>query len=88
MAYSDLIKKLGEVIADVHSTDIVFTAISDVPNVNTTSNLTFESGDVKRGRTIKTCVLYVDIRDSVKLNEETQTKQWGGYILHLLKRFY
>lgn len=77
MAYSDLIKKLGEVIADVHYTDIVFTAISDVPNVNTTSNLTFESGDVKRGRTIKTCVLYVDIRDSVKLNEETQTKTMG-----------
>lgn len=77
MAYSDLIKKLCDIIADVHSTDIEFSAISNVPNVNTTQNLTFESGDVKRGRTIKTCVLYVDIRDSVRLNEEKQTKTMG-----------
>lgn len=77
MAYSDLIKQLKEIIADVHSTDIEFSAISNVPNVNTTQNLTFESGDVKRGRTIKTCVLYVDIRDSVRLNEEKQTKTMG-----------
>ena len=77
MCYSDLINNLKAVIADVHSTDVEFTSISDVPNVNTTQNLTFEKGDVKRGLTIKTCVLYVDIRDSVKLNEETQTKTMG-----------
>lgn len=77
MNYSDLIKNLREVIADVRSTNVDFSAISEVPNVNTTQSLTFERGDIKRGRTIKTCVLYVDIRDSVKLNEETQTKTMG-----------
>lgn len=77
MTYSELLKKLTVVIKDVHSTDVEFTPLQDVPNVNTTSLLTFESGDVKRGRTIKTCVLYVDIRNSVKLIKDKQTKTMG-----------
>lgn len=77
MSYSELIKKLKVVIEDVYTTDVEFTPIREVPNVNSTTGLTFESGDVKRGRTIKTCVLYVDIRDSVKLNEEKQVKTMG-----------
>lgn len=75
--YPALIKRLREVVKDVYTTDVEFTPIREVPNVNTTTGLTFESGDVKRGRTIKTCVLYVDIRDSVKLNEEKQVKTMG-----------
>lgn len=75
--YLALIKKLKAVIEDVHSTDVEFAPIREVPNVNGNDGLTFESGDVKRGRTIKTCVLYVDIRDSVKLNEEKQVKTMG-----------
>ena len=77
MDYSALIKRLKEVVKDVYATDVEFAPIREVPNVNTTTGLTFESGDVKRGRTIKTCVLYVDIRDSVKLNEEKQVKTMG-----------
>ena len=77
MTHSELLKKLTEVIKDVHSTEVEFTPIHDVPNVNTTQLLTFESGDVKRGRTIKTCVLYVDIRNSVKLIKDKQTKTMG-----------
>lgn len=77
MDYSALIKRLKEVVKDVYTTDVEFTPVSDVPNVNTTTGLTFESGDVKRGRTIKTCVLYVDIRNSVQLIKDKQTKTMG-----------
>ena len=77
MSYSAIIKTLQEVILDVHTTRIEFVPIKDVPNVNTTSGLTFEGGDVKRGRTIKTCVMYVDIRDSVKLNVDTHVNTMG-----------
>lgn len=77
MEYPDLINKLCGVIHDVYTTDVEFTPIREVPNVNGNDGLTFESGDVKRGRTIKTCVLYVDIRDSIKLNVEAQTKTMG-----------
>jgi len=78
MNYPELLKKLTEVIKDVYTTDVEFTPIHDVPNVNSTEDgLTFESGDVKRGRTIKTCVLYVDIRNSVQLIKDKQTKTMG-----------
>lgn len=77
MDYPVLIKRLREVVKDVYTTDVEFSPISDVPNVNTTTGLTFESGDVKRGRTIKTCVLYVDIRNSVQLIKDKQTKTMG-----------
>lgn len=85
MSYSVLIQKLKAVIEDVHSTDVVFTPIHDVPNVNITPGLTFECGDVKRGRTIRTCVLYVDMRDSVKLNEEKQVKTMGRIYTAFIK---
>ena len=77
MSYSAVIRGIEEVIHDIHITGVEFTPIKDVPNVNSTSSLTFESGDIKRGRTIKTCVMYVDIRDSIKLNQEAQVVTLG-----------
>ena len=66
MAIKDLISNVTEIISDARTKGFEYSDTNDVPNVNT-SGLTYESGDSKKGKKINTCVLYVDIRNSVKL---------------------
>ena len=66
MAIKDLITELNDLITDARGKDFTYSDTDEVPNVDT-SGLTYESGNEKKGKKIKTCVLYVDIRESVKL---------------------
>ena len=55
-------------IEDLIATDYVFNQKDYVPGVDD-PNLTYGRGEIKKGVELNTCVLYVDIRDSVALTE-------------------
>nr|WP_315211924.1 adenylate/guanylate cyclase domain-containing protein [uncultured Flavobacterium sp.] len=64
--------KLAEIendVIDVINTDFVYNNTIYIPQRDD-AQLTYESGIQKKGKAIKTCVLYVDIRNSVGLTEK------------------
>lgn len=76
---STLKDKIGEItsdISDIFDLDYAFDPTTNVPSVDN-SSMTYESGKAKRGKTIETCVLFEDIRDSVKLNDSHYVKTMG-----------
>ena len=61
----DNLQSISDAIKDIISTNFTFdTYCINVPHYDD-SGLTFESGETKKGKMIKTCVLFVDIRNSV-----------------------
>lgn len=65
--------ELIAIISDVQKMGFEYISTNEVPSAHKSdSNLTYESGETKKGKVINTCVLYVDIRDSVKLVEKHQ----------------
>lgn len=65
-----------DTIQDSKNKDFEFNISYKVPSINDT-DLTYESGKTKKGKEITTCVLYVDIRNSVALTEKHQIKTMG-----------
>ncbi|QPH38633.1 adenylate/guanylate cyclase domain-containing protein [Pedobacter endophyticus] len=65
----DIITEIETDITDVVSTNFTFSNTTSVPN-RSDGQLTFERNVEKKGKILKTCVLYVDIRDSVALTEK------------------
>ena len=61
------IEEIKSDIKDVFDLDFSFSDTKSVPSLQD-STLTYEKGNIKKGKTIYTCVLFVDIRDSVNLN--------------------
>lgn len=76
MAVKDKITEIEEDVLDVINTNFTYSDTNSVPN-SENSDLTFERNIEKKGKEIETCVLFVDIRDSVKLNEKHQTQTMG-----------
>lgn len=76
MAIKDFIDEISDLVSDVNDKGFTYTDTNQVPNVDDTA-LTFESGADKKGKKIETCVLYTDIRDSVKLTEELDFDEMG-----------
>lgn len=83
--------KLQEIendVIDVINTDFTYYIATEVPQKND-PQLTFESGVQKKGKVIKTCVLYVDIRNSVDLTEKhhniTMAKIYTAFTKAILK---
>lgn len=76
MALKELIEEIEEDISDVVTTTFVYSSTLSVPSLLDTQ-LTYENGVAKRGKRISTCVLFVDIRDSVALTERHQTITMG-----------
>ena len=72
----DLLSQVSADVDDIIQKDFTFTHVTEVPQVDD-ANLTYESGKDKRGEEIDTCVLFVDIRNSVALNSESKTKTMG-----------
>lgn len=72
----DFLNQVTTDVDDILQKDFTFTRVTNVPQVDD-ANLTYESGKDKRGEEINTCVLYVDIRNSVALNNESKTKTMG-----------
>ena len=72
----DLLNRVSNDVDDILQKDFSFVHTASVPQVDD-SNLTYESGMDKKGEEINTCVLFVDIRNSVALNKESKTKTMG-----------
>lgn len=76
---SNIKDKLSEIeldIKDVRNLGFSYTSTKEVPSRGDTV-LTFEKGEDKKGKEIETCVLFVDIRNSVQLNEEHSPNTMG-----------
>lgn len=76
MAVSQIIEEINADIIDIKSKGFEYITTNQVPSRDDVS-LTFERGEDKIGKEINTCVLYVDIRNSVELNRKHQTTTMG-----------
>lgn len=72
-----VINKVISEVDDIFSTSFLFEKTKKVPNVDDTNGMTFADGDKQKGKEITTCVLFVDIRNSVALNNESYTETLG-----------
>lgn len=76
MAREDFFDNINSVISDWKNTDFTFNLKTYVPGLDDT-NLTYGNGEEKKGIVINTCVLFVDIRDSVQLTKSKQARTMG-----------
>ncbi len=76
MAVKKILEEISTDVADVIDTDFNHVTTKLVPSLED-SGLTFERGAEKKGKLLKTCVLFVDIRDSVALTEKHHNKTMG-----------
>lgn len=76
MAVKNILEEIERDVIDVTKTNFVHNDTRVVPSA-TDSELTYESGKEKKGKKIETCVLYVDIRNSVALTEKHHTQTMG-----------
>lgn len=76
MAVKTKLEEIEKEIIDVVKTTFVYNPTTVVPNLGDTE-LTYESGKAKKGKLLKTCVLYVDIRNSVGLTEKHHNQTMG-----------
>ncbi len=88
MSISYIFNEVEEDIKDVINTSFIHAATNLVPNSEDPS-LTFERNVQKKGKVIETCVLYVDIRDSVamaeKLPAQVMAKIYTAFIKTVIK---
>jgi len=84
MLVESIIKEISEDVDDVLNTSFAYNSTAVVPNSHDTG-LTFERGTVKWGREIDTCVLYVDIRNSVALTAKHQSITMGKIYTAFIK---
>ncbi len=76
MARKDFFNNISSVIDDWKDTTFTFNPKDIVPGLDD-SNLTYGNGEEKKGIEIETCVLFVDIRNSVQLTKDKQVKTMG-----------
>ena len=76
MSRKDFMTSIESVINDWKSTSFNFFAQQYVPGLDD-SNLTYGNGQEKKGIEINTCVLFVDIRNSVQLTKDKQDRTMG-----------
>ncbi|NME66501.1 adenylate/guanylate cyclase domain-containing protein [Flammeovirga aprica] len=76
MPVKPIIDEIEKEVVDVTNTNFVHNDTSVVPSLKD-SDLTYESGVDKKGKKIETCVLFVDIRNSVALTEKHHTQTMG-----------
>lgn len=84
MAINNLLKEISTDVDDVVNTKFNYYTTQNVPS-SEDSLLTFERGVEKKGKEIETCVLFVDIRNSVFLNEKHHTQTMGRLYTAFIK---
>ncbi len=72
----DILTEIETDIIDIRKKKFEYTSTKLVPSRHDTS-LSFERGVDKIGKELETCVLYVDIRNSVELNKVHHTQTMG-----------
>lgn len=79
------LQAISDAIKDIVNTNFTFdTSCINVPHYDD-SGFTFESGKTKKGKMIKTCVLFVDIRNSVALNKKYNIEAMGQLYTSFVK---
>lgn len=68
MPVKTILSEIENEVIDVKNRDFTYLETRIVPNRNDAS-LTYESGKDKKGKVIETCVLFVDMRNSVALTQ-------------------
>ena len=76
MAIKTILDEIDADVLDVYNTTFEYANTISVPNRSDTQ-LTFEKGVAKKGKLLKTCVLYVDIRNSIGLTVKHQNVTMG-----------
>ena len=76
MARKDFFDNINSVINDWKNTSFTFFPKTYVPGLDD-KNLTYGNGEEKKGVEINTCVLFVDIRNSVQLTKDKQVRTMG-----------
>lgn len=76
MAIKNFLDELEEDVKDMKNRRFEYSLTKNVPSRHD-NTLTFESGIDKNGKILNSCVLYVDIRNSVGLNKKHQTQTMG-----------
>lgn len=76
MARKDFFDTINSVIDDWKNTTFTFCPKDYVPGLDD-KNLTYGNGEEKKGIEINTCVLFVDIRNSVQLTKDKQVRTMG-----------
>ncbi len=76
MSLKNIIAEIDSDVLDVTGTSFEHVDTDVVPRSDD-GQLTYERGQAKKGKKITTCVLYVDIRNSVALTEKHQTQTMG-----------
>ena len=76
MSVKPIIDEIEQEVIDVNKTTFIHNPTDLVPSISD-PGLTYESGDDKKGKKIETCVLFVDIRNSVALTEKHQSQTMG-----------
>lgn len=71
-----IIEEIEQDIVDIVNTDFDYNDTTNVPNLEDTG-LTYANGEAKKGKLLKTCVLFVDIRSSVALTKKHTTQTMG-----------
>lgn len=79
------LQEIANGIKDIANTTFTFeTNCYYVPHYND-QGFTFESGKEKKGKMIETCVLYVDVRNSVALNKKLSVEEMGKLYTSFIK---
>jgi class 3 adenylate cyclase len=76
MSVKNILEEIDLDVQDVLSTSFAYTSTQFVPS-REDSGLSYERGKDKRGKEIETCVLFVDIRNSVALTDKHQHQTMG-----------
>ncbi len=76
MTAKNIIAEIANDVIDVTKTNFVHNETRVVPNAGD-GELTYERGKDKKGKKIETCVLYVDIRNSIALTEKHHAQTMG-----------
>lgn len=77
MSKKTFFENIDSVIDDWKNTSFTFSHQDYVPGLDPDGNLTYGNGENKRGIEMNTCVLFVDIRNSVALTEKRQIRTMG-----------
>lgn len=81
-------KEIGREVDGIIENSTRFDPCSEVPKV-TDQNITYPRHSERRGKTINTCVLFVDIRDSVQKNNDhrvsTLARMYSSFIYGVLR---
>lgn len=76
MDMNEFMSNMKDMINDVRKKDFTYNTSLKVPSL-LDSDLTYESGEAKKGKCIETCVLFVDIRNSVELTRKHDSETMG-----------